>query len=237
MATVEEMYKQKSSGMDYYGLTRNDVVAFLGKYLEKSGKKLENVLEIGCSSGGTGRVIKEKFGVPYYAGLELMEDAVAVAKTNIDWAAQGNIEEMISENRLGEIPAKKYDAILFLDVLEHLYNPWKVVEATKDLLAPGGVIIGSIPNAANLYVLWKLMRDRFEYDEDGLLDRTHIRFFTLHTIQKMLGPHYEMRSLATNRNTWKTMNKAQKFFYLLTFGQWKKLFVRQYLFIAEKKEN
>lgn len=237
MATLDEMYKEKSSEMDYYGLTRLDVVAFLGKYLQSSGHKLENVLEIGCSSGGTGKVIKEKFGVKFYAGLELMEKATTLAKKNIDWAAQGNIEEMISENRLSEIPQKKYDAILYLDVLEHLYNPWKVVEASKNLLAPGGIIIGSIPNAANLYVLWKLMRDRFEYDEDGLLDRTHIRFFTLHTIQKMLAPHYNLRVLDTNRDTWKTMNKQQKVFQILTLGQWKKLFVRQYLFIAEKKEN
>ncbi|MEM0996815.1 MAG: class I SAM-dependent methyltransferase [Bacteroidota bacterium] len=235
MATVEELYENKASGVDYYGLTRRDVVAFLARYVQESGHPLENVLEIGCSSGGTGKLIKEKFGTEFYAGLELMPDAVSAAKQNIDWAEQGNVEEMIAQQALDRIPAKGYDAILYLDVLEHLYNPWKVVEATKHLLKPGGVIVGSIPNAGNLYVLWKIMRDRFEYDEDGLLDRTHIRFFTLHTIKKMLDPHYRIAALDSNRNTWSTMNKYQRFFYLLTLGRWKRLFIRQYLFIATKK--
>lgn len=235
MATVEELYEQKSATVDYYGLTRNDVVAFIGRYLQKSGRSLDKVIEVGCSSGGTGKAIKEKFGTKYYAGLELMPDAVEVAKTNIDWAKQGNIEEMISAGELGQIPEQPYDAILYLDVLEHLYNPWKVAEASKDLLKKDGLIVGSIPNVGNLYVLWKIMRDQFEYDEDGLLDRTHIRFFTLHTIKKMLEPHYKLVALETNHNTWSTMNKYQKFFYLLTLGRWKRLFIRQYLFIAEKK--
>lgn len=235
MATVEELYKNKKSGVDYYGLTRQDVVAFMGRYLKKSGRSLEKVVEIGCSSGGTGKLIKEQFGTKYYAGLELMKDAVAVAKTNIDWAEQGNVEEMIDAGEMGKIPQQPYDAVLYLDVLEHLYNPWKVVEASKELLKPGGLIVGSIPNAGNLYVLWKIMRDQFEYDEDGLLDRTHIRFFTLHTIKKMLEPHYRIVALDTNRNTWSNMNKYQRFFYLLTLGRWKRLFIRQYLFIAEKK--
>lgn len=235
MATVEELY-DKDKVENYYGLTRTDVLAFLKPWLQSSGKSLKNVLEIGCSRGGTGKVMKETMGVQYYAGVELMSEAVAQAKENIDWVMQGNIETMIAENRLGEIPAKQYDAILFLDVLEHLYNPWKVLEACKELLAPGGVLIGSIPNAGNLYVVWKLLRDRFEYDDEGLLDRTHIRFFTKHTIEKMVAQHFNMQHMGTNHNTWKTMNKQQKFFYLLTLGQWKKLFVRQYLFVAERKK-
>ncbi|MEM7037175.1 MAG: class I SAM-dependent methyltransferase [Bacteroidota bacterium] len=235
MATVDELYESKDSSVDYYGLTRNDVVAFLEKYLQSSNTQLENVLEIGCSSGGTGKLMKEKFGVKYYAGVELMADATEVAKKNIDWAMQGNVEEMIAQNRLGEIPDKGYDAILYLDVLEHLYNPWKVLEHTSKLLKPGGLLVGSIPNVGNLYVLWKIMRDRFEYDEDGLLDRTHIRFFTLHTIKKMIAPQFDLVALDTNRNTWKTMNKQQRLFYLATFGQWKRLFVRQYLFVGKLK--
>lgn len=236
MDTLKELYSQKGNTLRYYNLTREDVVRFLGKYLEKSGKKLENVLEIGCSGGGTGAMIKERFGVPFYAGVELMQEAANEAKTQIDWVCCDNIEDMISEQRLDELPQKKYDAILYLDVLEHLYNPWKVVEESAKLLAPGGILIGSIPNAGNLYVLWKLMRDQFEYDEEGLLDRTHLRFFTLQTIKNMMSKRFNMVALDVNTDTWRTMNWQQKFFFIPTLGLWKRLFIRQYLFIGQKKE-
>ena len=171
MANIEALY-DKPGAERYYQLSRTDVVNFLEPYLKKTHRKPKAVLEIGCSGGGTGTLIKERLGVEYYAGLELMPDAVREAKTKLDWAAQGNIEEMIAQNRLGELPDRKFDMILFLDVLEHLYNPWQVLESTSKLLNPGGLLIGSIPNAGNLYVLWKIMRDHFEYEEEGLLDNT-----------------------------------------------------------------
>lgn len=235
MATVEALYKEKTGGERYYGLTREDVVAFLVKHYQRRGIQPKAMLEIGCSSGGTGKLLKQKLGVQYYAGVELMPEAAQAAQQNLDWAMQGNIEEMIDQDRLGEIPAQQYDAILFLDVLEHLYNPWKVVEAMKPLLKPGGVIVASIPNAGNLYVLWKLMRDQFEYEEDGLLDRTHIRFFTLHTIRNLFQRHYKLIDIGTNHNTWSTMYWQQKVFFVLTLGLWKRLFIRQYLVVAEAK--
>lgn len=234
MANIEALY-DKPGAERYYQLSRTDVVNFLEPYLKKTHRKPKAVLEIGCSGGGTGTLIKERLGVEYYAGLELMPDAVREAKTKLDWAAQGNIEEMIAQNRLGELPDRKFDMILFLDVLEHLYNPWQVLESTSKLLNPGGLLIGSIPNAGNLYVLWKIMRDHFEYEEEGLLDRTHIRWFTAHTIRKMVNQNFDLREMGTNHDTWKTMTWQQKIFYLGTLGQWKRLFIRQYLFIAEKK--
>lgn len=237
MDTLKELYSQKGSAERYYTLTRGDVVQFLGKYLQESGKKLENVLEIGCSGGGTGALIKKEFNVPFYAGVELMTAAAEEAKTQIDWVHCDNIEDMIAEERLDELPDKKFDAILYLDVLEHLYNPWRVVEESSKLLAPGGILVGSIPNAGNLYVLWKLMRDQFEYDDEGLLDRTHIRFFTLHTIKNMLNKRFKLASLGVNTDTWSTMNWQQKFFFIPTLGLWKRLFIRQYLFVGEKKEG
>ena len=234
MSTVKELY-DKPGAATYYGLTRGDVVDFLGKYLQQHQLQPESALEIGCSSGGTGKLIKEQLGVQFYAGLELMEPAAQQAQAHLDWVACGNIEEMINEDRLAEIPNRQYDMILFLDVLEHLYNPWRTLEATQKLLKPGGLLIGSIPNLGNLYILLKILRDRFEYDEEGLLDRTHIRWFTEHTIRKMVGQHFHLRELGTRQSTWKTMNWKLKIIKVGTLGLWKRLFIRQYLFIAEKK--
>jgi len=238
METLRTLYRDKQGAERYFALTRHDVVRLLQRHFEQSGKRPVRILEIGCSSGGTGLLAKKTMGVDYYAGVELMPEAAVEAQANLDWVMQGNIEELIDQGKLGEIPhAGSYDAILFLDVLEHLYNPWRVVEAVKPLLAPGGVLVGSIPNAGNLYVLWKLAMDRFEYDDEGLLDRTHLRFFTLHTIKQMLRPHYMLERLETNHTTWKTMNWQGRFFYLLTLGMNKRIFIRQYLFVARKKDE
>lgn len=235
MSTVETLYREKGKVEKYYTLVREDVVRFLTRYQQQNGHKLLRVLEIGCSGGGTGKLIKEKLGVQFYAGVELMPEAATEAATKIDWVKCDNIEEMIEQGRLGELPEGKFDAILFLDVLEHLYNPWEVVDALPELLTPNGVLVGSIPNAGNLYILWKLMRDQFEYEDEGLLDRTHLRFFTLQTIKNMLRKRFNLVFLDSNHDTWKTMNWQQKFFFIPTLGLWKRLFIRQYLFVGQVK--
>jgi hypothetical protein len=97
--------------------------------------------------------------------------------------------------------------------------------------------VGSIPNAGNLYVLWKIMRDRFEYEDEGLLDRTHLRFFTLHTIRNMLQGRYELVHLDSNRATWKKMNWKLRLVFAATLGLWKRLFIRQYLFIGQVRPS
>ena len=234
MAAVEELY-HKPGSPHYYGMTRGDVVKFLEKYVKAKGLKPQSALEIGCGGGKTGKMLKERLGLDYYAGVELMPEAAAQAKENIDWVMQGNVEEMIPEGRMGELPDRKYDLLLYLDVLEHLYNPWKVLEVTSKLLKPGGLLIGSIPNIGNLYILWKIMRDQFAYEEEGLLDKTHIRWFTASTIKDMVGKEFDLREMGSNHDTWKTMNWQQKVFYIGTLGLWKRLFIRQYLFIAEVK--
>lgn len=237
MSTVEALYKDKGKVATYYTLVRRDVVKVMGHFLQQDGRKLLRVLEIGCSGGGTGALIKAELGVGYYAGVELMQDAADAAATRLDWVKCDNVEDMLNEGRLHELPAGKFDAILFLDVLEHLYNPWEVVNQVRHLLAPNGLLIGSIPNAGNLYVLWKLMRDQFEYEDEGLLDRTHLRFFTLQTIKNMLRKHYDWVYMDSNHDTWRTMNWQQKIFFIGTLGLWKRLFIRQYIFIGQSKGN
>lgn len=237
MSALEALYKEKGKVETYYTLERADVVRVMSRFLKKDGRKLLRVLEIGCSGGGTGSLIKSQFGVTYYAGVELMQAAADQATTKLDWVKCDNVEDMIAEGRLGELPEGKFDAILFLDVLEHLYNPWEVVNQMHDLLNPNGLLIGSIPNAGNLYVLWKLMRDQFEYEDEGLLDRTHLRFFTLQTIKNMLHKCFDLVHLETNHDSWKTMNWQQKFFFIPTLGLWKRLFIRQYLFIGQAKQR
>jgi SAM-dependent methyltransferase len=90
-----------------------------------------------------------------------------------------NIEEM-DPTRLG-----RYDAIIFGDVLEHLRNPRAVLEKLSGLLKPGGQILISVPNVANIWVRLNLLFGRFDYSRVGILDETHLRFFTLKTAKQL----------------------------------------------------
>ena len=81
---------------------------------------------------------------------------------------------------------ERYDYIIFADVLEHLYDPWKVLSDCRRLLKDDGSILISIPNVAHNSVLINLLTDEFNYNPIGLLDNTHIRFFTYHSLKDMI---------------------------------------------------
>jgi 2-polyprenyl-3-methyl-5-hydroxy-6-metoxy-1,4-benzoquinol methylase len=88
-----------------------------------------------------------------------------------------------------ELPFERghFDCILYGDVLEHLINPWQVLKEHRSFLRNGGAIICSIPNIRHYRVIRRLVfRGKWEYTDSGILDRTHLRFFTLGSIQKML---------------------------------------------------
>ncbi len=80
-----------------------------------------------------------------------------------------------------------FDAIVYGDVLEHLSDPGAVLRALDQTLAPGGTVIVSVPNVAHLWVRLSLLAGRFDYADRGILDRTHLRFFTRRTLRELLG--------------------------------------------------
>jgi 2-polyprenyl-3-methyl-5-hydroxy-6-metoxy-1,4-benzoquinol methylase len=87
-----------------------------------------------------------------------------------------------------DLPADlgKFDCVIFNDVLEHLVDPWAALSATHGHLAPDGVVVASIPNVRYLRVLFDLVvHGTFEYTTSGILDRTHLRFFTKRSIVEL----------------------------------------------------
>ena len=91
----------------------------------------------------------------------------------------GNIEQK-------EIPfEEKFDYIIFGDVLEHLHNPQEIIRFCKERLTDQGRIIASIPNLMHISVMQQLLNGRFQYEDTGLLDRSHIHFFTYYQILLM----------------------------------------------------
>lgn len=228
---IEKFYKDEKP-MDYFDLARRDVFDRLKIYYSE-GKKFTNILDIGCGTGATGVLIKKNYSVGHYAGVELMDAAAQIAKERIDYVVSGNIETMINEKKFQGLDKKKYNLILILDVIEHLYDPWGLLNFLQDWLDPDGVIVLSIPNAGNIYVVNKLLRDRFLYDEGGLLDKTHIRFFTLKTIQHLADTtKYNIVDTYFKKGN---MDTKSRLLDLFTFKFLKKLFVVQYIVFLKKK--
>ncbi len=139
------------------------------------------VLSIGCGSGKLESEIK-RAGASVY-GIDIDEDAVKAARNVVDQAAALDIE------KAGALPFPgiSFDAILFIDVLEHVCNPGAILKMVTPRLKPGGCIIVSIPNIGNWSVRFPLLFGRFEYTAHGILDRTHLRFYTLKAVRELIG--------------------------------------------------
>lgn len=138
------------------------------------------VLEIGCGAGRLGSVYKERNPASRYIGVELDASAAAVAAGRLDLVLCGAIEALDLDFLNGQA-----DCIVYGDVLEHLIDPWAVLKRHVALLSPGGRMVASIPNVQNWSIIVDLLRGDWTYRDSGLMDRTHVRFFTLNSIAAM----------------------------------------------------
>lgn len=159
-------YKQKDTA--YFSHARTEIAPLL------PNAPSCRVLEIGCSGGHTLSWLKTTQRCAWAAGVEPYAELDASTRPHIDafW-------KMDIEKQLPELPPESVDLLLCLDVLEHLVDPWETVRRLDHLLKPGGTIIISLPNLRNYHVVLDLLlRGRFDYADAGILDRTHLRFFT-----------------------------------------------------------
>lgn len=149
-------------------------------------KKNSKVLEIGASNGRLTKHLKEMLNSTVDI-IEINESAGLVAKTFARRAflgmVEGNVESPACIELLGE---ERYDYIVFLDVLEHLLNPQSVLQQLKSYLNDDGSILISVPNIAHNSVVINLMQNKFEYTELGILDDTHLHFFTNSSFKEMV---------------------------------------------------
>jgi SAM-dependent methyltransferase len=173
MNNTTKQTKQENYQDNYFSRIRPDILR-----LVQGEKKI--ILEVGCGFGVTAGVLVEKGVAKFVIGAEINYYAALQAKANIGRVVCCDIEKspFICKNY--------FDYIIFADVLEHLRDPGATLTRCREMLKPDGKILACLPNIKN----WRILRDlvffdKFEYSSAGILDRTHLRFFTLSSAKKL----------------------------------------------------
>lgn len=137
-------------------------------------------LDVGCNDGGFGAWLKAQDPRRTVWGLEVDRGRAAVARRACDEVVVGAYPEALAQ------VSRTFDCVTFNHVLEHLEDPWAALRRTHGVIAPGGCVVAVIPNVGYLLTVWDLaVRQRWEYTDSGILDRTHLRFFTERSVRPL----------------------------------------------------
>jgi methionine biosynthesis protein MetW len=143
------------------------------------------ILDVGCASGALGAALKERQGAEV-VGVELEPDYADDAAVRLDRVVQADVEELAARDDL-EADLGRFDCLIAGDILEHLRDPWTVLTRLAGLLEPGGTAIISLPNVRHWETFWQLgRRGTWPRRDEGIFDRTHLRWFTLSDAMAML---------------------------------------------------
>lgn len=215
------LYAGKEKG--YFRAARLDLLQML-----EPGRDLA-LLELGAGYGTTLRAAKATGLAAYTVGIDLVPPSPTEAgEPEIDRFFCGNIETLELD-----LPPAAFDAVLCADVIEHLVDPWRVVETLVRFLKPGGVFLSSIPNVRNHRLLrMVVLGGDFRYADAGLLDRTHLRFFCRKNIRELFeGAGLVVEAMEANMGGYGLRHQAID---SLTFGLLHDFFVFQYRTRARK---
>lgn len=168
----------KSLRYDFKSVDPDDVAIKIARLISPEAR----VLDVGCGTGVVSEIIQNIANVKI-VGIEPDSDRVNKAKERGLDVKLGLLDEkFITENG-------KFDYVIFADVLEHLENPSNIMHLAIKTLNPGGSIIASVPNVAHWFVRLDLIRGRFDYQDCGIMDATHLRWFTKKTIISFFKSH------------------------------------------------
>lgn len=210
-----------NKNQNYYNQERHEMLKYLPKYQLK-------LIDLGCGSGGFIRSILSHRN-EYSDEIWLIEPDTSSFKNTPSVFKKFNSN---IESKIGELPDNYFNVIILNDVLEHLLWPEKILEELKSKLSDNGRFVISLPNF-NFWLTFKnILKGEFEYEEFGVMDETHFRFFTKKSIIKMCKRRslriIEMEGINGLYSVkWRLLN-------ILTFGIFKNLFHQQWAIVIEK---
>lgn len=158
----------------YFSNARADFVRLLPR--DTSAR----ILEVGCGTGATGALALARGRAGYYAGIELMDSAARQARDVLSEVVVGDVERLEFDWQPAE-----FDALILSEVLEHLVDPGQTLQRLARFVRPGGMVLASSPNVSHWRVIRELAQGRFNLADQGVFDRTHLRWFTPATFASM----------------------------------------------------
>lgn len=209
----------KTLNQGYYNNARREIEPLLPS-------NIGSVLEIGCGEGNTLLWLQHSGLAKSCRGIEILPDVAARGQ-------QEGAEIVVADIEQGGIPFDdQYDLVLCLDVLEHLRDPWATMEIIVDSIKPGGYLIASIPNISHISIISDLiLHNNWDYADAGILDKTHLRFFTEKTTQQLLSG----AGLKIIQHKRRIARKTHRNVNFLTLGLFKKFLTFQNIFLAKKE--
>lgn len=220
-------YLEKDS--TYFINARLDLINLMPLY------PLQKVLEIGMGGGDTLVHIKKNKLAAEVTGIDIMK----LPGTNQDNSLIDKILFLDVDKVSLPFSNDYFDVIIAGDVLEHLIDPWKVIENMTAILKPGGCIIVSLPNIRDIYALYPIfLKGKFEYAERGIFDKTHFRFFCKIDMIKLIENRggLKIENIMPIHNFGKKQYK-RKIFNRLTLNIFEEFVTSQYLFKAVKVKD
>lgn len=212
----------------YFQFTRVDLIDLLPK-----NRIFQHVLEVGASGGYTLLYLKEKGIAQKVTGIELFDlPGTQQHNPGIDNFIIGNIEQMDNDAY-----HEMFDVIICGDVLEHLADPWSVRDKLLRWLKPGGYFLASIPNVREYKTVLKiLLRGTFTYEEGGVMDKTHLRFFGKKNIIELMSANgLKIEKIVSNLAypAWNTKTRAR--INNLSFKWLEEFLAKQYFVLSVKQ--
>ena len=190
-----------SNSTEYYLGERLEVVPLLPK-------EYSRVLEIGCGDGGFRNNLNQEHE---YWGVEPVEPIAKLAQEKLDKVLVGTYEEVESR-----IPNNYFDLVICNDVIEHMPDHDKFFQSIKEKLKKDGSLVGSIPNVRYIGNLWELLiRKDWEYKDIGILDRTHLRFFTMKSLIRALSNNAFSIEQIVGINCYQPRSPLKRVLYIL----------------------
>jgi GT2 family glycosyltransferase len=229
--TYSRRIREIQAPLTYYHHSRPEIV-------ELVPADARRIVDVGCGAGCLGASIKRARAAVEVRGVEIVPEAAQAARQVLDDAVVARAED--------DPPTHwpQPDCVIFADVLEHLNDPWGVLQSWVGRLKPGGCVVASLPNVAHHSVLRALIAGRWEYQEAGILDRTHLRFFTRSSVVRLmesgnLAVVAVKRVLSCRIGHW--ARKAARREPLQGFSGWRRFLLDactvQYLVVARRKDG